>query len=73
MLKYRIADNCGYVHNGRLEKATGAHFNQPDHSLADLTVLEQSKRNNDQYRKPIEEYYINRFYTFHKYIDRQNK
>ena len=75
MLTYRPADHCGYVRNGRLEKATGGHFYLPGHSLADLTViiLEQSKRNNDQNRKQRKEYHINRFNTFHKDINRQNK
>ena len=75
MLKSRIADHCGYVRNGRLDKATGAHFNLPGHSLADLTVniLEQSKRNNDQNRKQRKEYHINRFNTFHKGMNRQKK
>ena len=73
MLKYRLADHCGYIRNKRLDQATGYHFNQPGHSLADLTVtvLEQSKRNNPQYRKQREEYHINRFNTYHKGINKQ--
>ena len=75
ILKSRIADHCWYVRNGRLDKATGAHFNLPDHSLADLpgTILEQSKRNNDPYRKQREEYHINRFNTFHIGMNWQKK
>ena len=38
MLKYRITDHCGCVRNGRLGKATGANFNLPGHSLADIKV-----------------------------------
>ena len=63
----RIADHCGYVRNGRLDKATSAHFNLT------VTILEQSKRNNDPYRKQREQYHINRFDTYHKGINRQNK
>ena len=46
MLKTRLADYCGYVRNKKTDKATGAHFNLPGHTLADLTVtaLEQSKK-----------------------------
>ena len=53
LLKSRVAEHCGYVRNQHLDKATGLHFNLPGHTLADLTVtvLEQSKRNNDPYRK----------------------
>ena len=36
MLQTRVADHCGYVSNGRTDKATGAHFNMPGHPLADL-------------------------------------
>ena len=53
MLRFRVADHFGYVRNHRLDTATGAHFNSPGHSLADLrvTVIEQSKKNNHTYRK----------------------
>ena len=73
LLRSRIADHCGYVQNQKVDTATGTHFNLPGHSLADMTVtvLEQSKRNNEQYRKQRESYHINRFNTFHKGINRQ--
>ena len=63
MIKFRLANNCGYVCN----QATGE---QPGHNLADLTVtvLEQSKRNDLQYQKQREKYHINRFNTFNKGI-----
>ena len=53
MLKYRLADHRGYVTDGVTSQATGAHFNLPGHSLADLTItiLEQTKRKNSEYRK----------------------
>ena len=68
MLKYRLADHCGYVRNQTLDIATGEHFSLPGHSLSDLTitVIEQSKRNDNLYRKQREEYHINRFNTFYK-------
>ena len=37
MLKFRLDDHRGYVNNG-VNKATGSHFNQPGHCLADLSV-----------------------------------
>ena len=42
MLKFMLDDYCGYVNN-YVDTATGSHFNQPGHSLADMsvTVLEQ--------------------------------
>ena len=52
MLKFRLDDHRGYVNNG-VNTATGSHFNQPGHCLADLlvTILEQLKKSNDSYRK----------------------
>ena len=61
MLRFSLADPCGYVRSEHLGKATGSHFNLPGHSLADITitVIEQSIRNNSRYRKEREEFYIN--------------
>ena len=66
MLKFCLADHCGYVRNQTLDKATSEHLSLPGHSLSDLsiTVIEQSKRNNNLYRKESEEYHINYFNTF---------
>ena len=60
LLRSRIADHCGYVRNQKVDTATGTHFNLPGHSLADMTVtvLEQSKRNNEQYRKLDQETWL---------------
>ena len=48
MLKFGLADHRGYVSNGDISKSTGAHFNLPGHSLADLrvTVIEQTRGKN---------------------------
>ena len=35
-LKLRLADHRGYITNQVTSKATGAHWNLPGHSLADL-------------------------------------
>ena len=71
MLKFRLDDHRGYVNNG-VNKATGSHFNQPGHCLADLsvTILEQVKKYNDSYRKEREEYFIRKFNTLHKGMNR---
>ena len=73
ILKFRLDEHRGYVMNSQLEKATGHHFNQPGHSLADLTVtaLEKPKRNNSLYRKEREEYFIRLFNTFHEGINKK--
>ena len=71
--KISFADHCGYVRNQTLDKATGEHFSLPGHSVSDLTitVIEQSKRNNNLYRKEREEYNINRFNTFYKGLNKR--
>ena len=37
MLKFRLDDHRGYG-NKYVDTATGSHFNQPDHSLADMSA-----------------------------------
>lgn len=73
MLKFRLADHRGYVVNKDTSKATGAHFNSPGHSLADLTVtvIEQTKRKSDVYRKEREHYFIRKFDTYYNGMNRQ--
>ena len=73
MLKYRMADHQGYVSNGDTSTATGAHFNSPGHSLADMkiTVIEQVKKSEDIYRKTQEKYHIGRFNTHNEGLNRK--
>ena len=72
-IKYRIADHRGYIVNKYVDKATGAHFNLPGHSLNNMkfTILEQVKENSDSYRKERERYFINIFDTYNKGLNRQ--
>ena len=64
-LKARLAEHRGYVRSNDTTKATGAHFNLPGHALSDMkvTIIEQVKIKDDQYRKQREEYYIYRSLT----------
>ena len=64
-LKYRLADHRGYVLNQYIEKVTGAHFNTTGHSLSNLkiTILEQVKKTDTEYRKQREKYFISKFNT----------
>ena len=73
IIKFRIAEHRSYISNQVIARATGAHFNLPGHSLADLryTVIEQVKYNNEAYRKERETYHINKFNTFYKGINRE--
>ena len=72
-LRFRIADHKGYITNQVTSKATGAHWNQPGHSLADMkfTVLEQVKYNDEAYRKERETFFINKFNTFYQGINKE--
>ena len=73
MLRYCLADHCGYVRKKKLDKATGVHLNLPGQSLTDLsiTVLEKARKNNHPYRREREKYHIKRFDTFYKDINMQ--
>ena len=72
-LKLRLADHRGYITNQVTSKATGAHWNLPGHSLADLRViiLEQTKYRNEEYRKEREKHFIRKFNTFNNGINRE--
>ena len=62
----------GYISNLVLSRATGDHWNQPGHSLADLKVviLEQTRNNSEEYRKEREKFFIR---LFDKYNTGLNK
>ena len=49
IIRFRLADHRSYISNQVIARATGAHFNLPGHSLADMkyTVLEQVKYNSE--------------------------
>ena len=72
-LKYRIADHKSYIKSENIEQATGEHFNLPGHSISNMkvTIVERVKKNDDQYRKEREKYFINKFNTFYRGINRQ--
>ena len=62
MLRFCLADHCGYVRAEHFDKVTGSHINLPGHSLADITitVIKQSKSNNSLYRRERKQFYLNR-------------
>ena len=73
ILKFRIAEHRGYISNQVTSKATGAHFNLPGHSLANMkfTVIEQVRYNSEPYRREREIYHINKFNSFYKGLNRE--
>ena len=66
-LRDRISEHIGYVKSKKLDKSTGAHFNLPGHSLANLTatILEKVRSNDIYYGKEREAYQIRKFNTFY--------
>ena len=72
-LKDRLSDHRGYINNQKLNYITRQHFNQPGHSLSKLkiTIIEKQKSEDDSYRKERERYFINKFNTFYKGMNRQ--
>ena len=72
-LRKRLAEHRGYVLNKQLDTATGAHYNSPGHSVANMkiSVIEQVKQQSDLYRKEREEYFIRKIDTYHNGLNRK--
>ena len=72
-VRSRLAEHLGYIRSKVTDKATGAHFNLPGHSVANLklTVIEQVKRQSNIYRKEREDYFIKKFDTYHSGLNRK--
>ena len=69
----RLAEHRGYIQNKHLDQATGAHFNLPGHSAADMkmTIIEQVNKQCDLYRKEREEYYIRKLDTYNQGMNKK--
>ena len=72
IMKFRLAEHRGYIGNND-DTATGEHFNSPGHSISDLsiTILEKVKRKGEAYRKEREKYFIRKFNTFYRGLNRK--
>ena len=72
-LKERLSDHKQYIKSIVPTQATGEHFNQPGHTLSDLsiTIIEKVKKNETMYRKQREKFHIKNFNTFYKGLNRQ--
>ena len=73
-VKERFLEHKSYVTSRLMNKATGSHFNEPGHSVSDmtLTILEKIFNQNPLYRKQREKMWINRFNTKYKGLNRIN-
>ena len=63
----------GYVRNKKLDQATGFHFNQRGHDIADMQVLiiEKKHSTDGAFSKEREKMYINLFNTSYRGINKQ--
>ena len=68
----RLNEHRGYINRKDTRYATGEHFNQPGHSLHNMkgTILEKVKSNDPLYRKEREKYFIQKFNSYHKGMNR---
>ena len=73
VMKFRFAEHRGYVTNQILSTPTGEHFNLPGHSLADMNmlILEKVRSRDDLYRKEREKYFIRKFNTYYRGLNKQ--
>ena len=73
LLKFCIADHCGYVINKETTQATGSHLNLPGHTLADLQVscIEIVTKNITLYRKIKEASHLIRLDSIYQVINRK--
>ena len=69
----RIAQHRGYIQNRKFNQPTGYHFNQPGHSVSDMsvTILEKVKYRDELYRREREKYLINKFDTYKNGMNKQ--
>ena len=74
-LQKRFSQHLGYVRNDHQNKATGQHFNLPGHSLDNMrvSVIETINNKSEFYRKNREKYFIEKFNTKYKGLNRNQK
>ena len=73
-LKERLSNHINKIRSIVPTTATGEHFNEPGHSLSNLTItiIEKVKNNELNYRREREKLYIKKFNTLHKGLNRDN-
>ena len=72
-INQRFQQHKGYVNNKKLDKATRAHFNLPGHSVSDMriTMVEKIYNQDNFFRKEREKFYINKFHSKLKGLNRK--
>ena len=64
-LKERIQEHLGYIRNGKINQATGDHFNLDGHFIFDMkvTVIEKLHKTDRATREIRESMYIQDFHS----------
>ena len=72
-LKNRLSEHKGYIINKHLNQPTGAHFNKPGHDISNMniSILEKVKKNCQIYKKERETYFIRKFYSYYKGMNKK--
>ena len=72
-LKERIKEHLGYIRNSKISEPTGSHFNLPGHdiSMLQVSILEKCKLESKVYRETREEFFIQKFQTKFKGMNRK--
>ena len=73
-LSIRFGQHRGYVRNKDMDKTTGEHFNRPGHKMADMkiTIVEKVKSTDPQLRKTRESYFIQKYNTKYKGMNKKS-
>lgn len=73
-LAIRFSQHRGYVRNRDTQKATGEHYNKAGHKISDMkiTILEKLVSKDPQLRKIRESYYIQKFNTRYKGMNKKS-
>ena len=73
-VRERFREHRGYVTANMKNKATGQHFNEPGHSISDMTitVIEKIFNKDPRYRKQREKMFINKFNTRYKGLNKMS-
>ena len=71
--KDRMGEHLNYVKKPDLSQPTGAHFNMKGHSISDMKmcIIEKCSQNSTMYRKTREEYFITKFNSKHKGLNKK--
>ena len=70
-----MGQHRNYVTNRNFQKATGEHFNQRGHKLSDFecSILEKIHNKDPMYLSVREEFWIRKFNTKYKGMNRNNR